>query len=87
MKKFNLMMLVGTLLVGNLAFGESEKSFDYERNLQERQTIDQKNIEAYSQKNGVSIQEATQKYYEKLQDEFKNNDEIRNEMIKDNSKD
>lgn len=87
MKKFNLMMLIGTLLVGSIAFGESEKSFDYEKNLQERQEMDQKNIEAYSKKNRVSIQEATQKYYEKLHNEFKNNDELRNEMIKDNSKD
>lgn len=55
MKKFNLMMLIGTLLVGSVAFGESEKSFDYEKNLQERQEMDQKNIEAYSKKNRVSI--------------------------------
>ncbi len=87
MKKFNLMMLVGTLLVGSIVYAESEKTFDYEKNLQERQEIDQRNIEAYSKKNGVSIQEATQKYYEKLQNEFKNNDELRNEMMKDNSKD
>lgn len=87
MKKFNLMMLMGTLLVGSVAFGESEKTFDYEKNLQNRQEMDQKNIETYSKKNEVSIQEATQKYYEKLYNEFKNNDEIRNEMIKDNSKD
>lgn len=87
MKKFNLMMLVGTLLVGSIAYAESEKTFDYEKNLQERQEIDQRNIEVYSKKNGVSIQEATQKYYEKLQNEFKNNDELRNEMMKDNLKD
>ncbi|WP_407537241.1 hypothetical protein [Cetobacterium somerae] len=50
MKKFNLMMLVGTLLVGSIAYAESEKTFDYEKNLQERQEIDQRNIEAYSKK-------------------------------------
>ncbi|MEG0136836.1 MAG: hypothetical protein RR682_12615 [Cetobacterium sp.] len=87
MKKINAMMLLGTLFVGSIAFAESEKPFDYEKNLQERQAIDQKNIEAYSCKNGVSIQEASQKYYEQLHDEFKNNDALRNEMIKENSKD
>lgn len=86
MKKFSLMMLVGTLLIGSIAFGESEKDFDYEKNLQKREAIDQKNIEAYSKRNKVSIQEASRKYYEKVQQEFKDNDEIRNEMVKDNSK-
>lgn len=40
MKKFSLMMLVGTLLIGSIAFAESEKDFDYEKNLQKREAID-----------------------------------------------
>lgn len=87
MKKLNLTVLLGTLLIGSMAFAESEKSFDYEKNLQERNVMDQKNIETYSKKNGISVQEATQKYYEKLHNEFKNNDELRSEMEKSNSKD
>ena len=87
MKKINLIMLIGSLFVGSIAFGESEKSFDYEKNLQEREAVDQKNIQKYSERNHISLESATQKYSEKFRDEFKRNDKIRKEMMEDNMKD
>lgn len=86
MKIFSLSILLGTMFVGNMAFGESEKEFDYDKNLQVRQIMDQKNIESYSKKNGVSLEVAAERYYEKIQNEFKKNDTIRKDMMKDNAK-
>lgn len=85
MKKMNMMVLVGSLLIGTMAFAEREVEFDYQKNLEERNQRDQKNIEAYAESNNVSIEVAAQKYYQKLQQEFKNNEALRQEMIKNSS--
>ncbi|MGL4903404.1 hypothetical protein [Cetobacterium sp.] len=85
MRKMNMMVLVGSLLMGTMAFAEREVEFDYKKNLEERNQRDQKNIEAYAESNNVSIEVAAQKYYQKLQQEFKNNEALRQEMIKNSS--
>ncbi|MGL5202112.1 hypothetical protein [Cetobacterium sp.] len=85
MRKMNMMVLVGSLLMGTMAFAEREVEFDYKKNLEERNQRDQKNIEAYAESNNVSIEVAAQKYYQKLQQEFKNNEVLRQEMIKSSS--
>ncbi|MGL4672807.1 MAG: hypothetical protein ACRCXX_00520 [Cetobacterium sp.] len=85
MRKMNMMVLVGSLLMGTMAFAEREVEFDYKKNLEERNQRDQKNIEAYAESNNVSIEVAAQKYYQKLQQEFKNNEALRQEMIKSSS--
>ncbi|MGL4652534.1 MAG: hypothetical protein ACRCZH_05185 [Cetobacterium sp.] len=87
MKKMNMMVLVGTMLVGTMAFAEREVEFDYKKNLDERNAMDQKNINAYAENNNVSIEIAAQNYYQKLQQEFKDNDLKREEMLKSNSQD
>ncbi|MGL5989075.1 hypothetical protein [Cetobacterium sp.] len=87
MKKMSIMMLMGTLFIGTLSFAEREVSFDYEKNLKQRNETDQNNIKKYAEKNKVSIEVSTKLYKERLEKEFKENEVIRQEMMMSNLSD
>ncbi|MGL4947179.1 MAG: hypothetical protein ACRC4X_05905 [Cetobacterium sp.] len=87
MKRMNVIMLIGTLFIGRLSYAEREVAFDYEKNLEVRNETDQKNIKNYAERNGVSIEESSKLYKERLQREFQENEIIRQEMIMSNLSD
>ena len=82
MKKIKTLLVVSSLLLGGIAYAESEVSFDYEANLVRRETLEKEAIEEYSKQSGLSIQEATKVYYNRLNQNFHQNDDIRKEMEK-----
>lgn len=84
--KFVLMTLIGGILLGTNVFAEREVEYDYEKNLNIRNEREVKEIENYSKLKNISIDEAKKEYLAKLQDEFQKNNDIRNQMIKNNSK-
>ncbi len=84
--KFALMTLIGGILLGTNVFAEREVEYDYEKNLNIRNEREVKEIENYSKFKNISIGEAKKEYLAKLQDEFQKNNDIRNQMIKENSK-
>lgn len=84
--KFALMTLIGGILLGTNVFAEREVEYDYEKNLNIRNEREIKEIENYSKLKNISIGEAKKEYLAKLQDEFQKNNDIRNQMIKENSK-
>ncbi|WP_297599276.1 hypothetical protein [uncultured Cetobacterium sp.] len=85
MKKIKTLLVVSSLLLGGIAYAESEVSFDYEANLVRREALEKEAIENYSKQSGMSIQEATKEYYNRLNQKFHKNDEIRKEMEKSNN--
>ncbi|MGL5356800.1 MAG: hypothetical protein ACRDAQ_09740 [Cetobacterium sp.] len=87
MKRMNAIILMGTLFIGTLSYAEREVAFDYEKNLEVRNEADQKNIKNYAERNGVSIEESSKLYKERLQREFQENEIIRQEMIISNLSD
>lgn len=84
--KFALMTLIGGILLGTNTFAEREVEYDYEKNLNIRNEREVKEIENYSKLKNISIGEAKKEYLAKLQDEFQKNNDTRNQMIKENSK-
>ena len=84
--EYLLIAFVGSIFLGTTAFAEREIEYDYAKALETRNQMDKVNIENYSKQNNVSIEVATKKYLTKLQEEFKNNEKIREEFIKNNSR-
>lgn len=84
--EYALMVFIGSIFLGTTAFAEREIEYDYTKALETKNKMDQINIKNYSKQNNVSIEVATKKYLNKIQEEFKNNEKIREEFIKNNSK-
>lgn len=89
--EFILMTFVTSLFIGSMAFASHDSNrddikYDYSVALKAKKEADNQNIEKYSKLKNISKEEATNQYYRDLQIQFEKNEEIRNEMIKNNSK-